>query len=43
MEPILRDTIIEIDLDRIAHNVTKIREMVGKNVAVAAVVKTNQV
>ncbi|WP_053956899.1 alanine racemase [Inediibacterium massiliense] len=41
MNPILRDTIVEINLDRIAHNVRKIKEMAGKNVAIAAVVKAN--
>lgn len=38
---ILRDTILEVNLDNIEYNVKKIRELVGKDVAIAAVVKAN--
>ena len=41
MEPLLRDTYVEINLDNIAYNVRKIKEVVGENVAIAAVVKAN--
>lgn len=41
MEPILRDTIVEIDLDNIAFNMKSIKKMVGEEVSVAAVVKAN--
>jgi len=41
MEQLLRDTILEVDLDSIAYNMRNIREMVGDKVAVAAVVKAN--
>ena len=41
MENILRDTIVEINLDNIAFNIKSIKEMVGENVAIAAVVKAN--
>lgn len=37
----LRDTYIEIDLDKMEANVKKIKEMVGPEVAVTAVVKAN--
>jgi alanine racemase len=37
----LRDTYVEINLDNMAHNLKKIREYVGKDVAIAAVVKAN--
>lgn len=41
MQPLLRDTYVEINLDNIAYNMKKIKEVVGKNVAIAAVVKAN--
>lgn len=37
----LRDTYIEVDLDRLAYNVKNIRKLVGDNVAIAAVVKAD--
>lgn len=37
----LRDTFVEIDLDKLAYNMRSIREYVGDNVAIAAVVKAN--
>lgn len=39
--PIYRETVIEVNLDRIAENVKQIRAMVGKDVKIAAVVKAN--
>lgn len=39
--PIYRETVIEVNLDRIAYNVEQIRAMVGKDVKIAAVVKAN--
>lgn len=41
MEQLIRDTFVEINLDNIAFNMKKIREVVGKEVAIAAVVKAN--
>ena len=41
MEPILRDTIVEVNLDNIIFNMKSIREMVGTDVSIAAVVKAN--
>lgn len=41
MGPILRDTIVEVNLDNIIFNMKSIREMVGTDVAIAAVVKAN--
>lgn len=41
MENILRDTIVEVNLDNIAFNIKSIKKMVGENVAIAAVVKAN--
>lgn len=41
MERILRDTIVEVDLDKIAFNMQSIKKMVGEKVAIAAVVKAN--
>lgn len=41
MESILRDTIVEVNLDNIIFNIRSIREMVGENVAIVAVVKSN--
>lgn len=41
MEPLLRDTYVEINLDNIAFNMRKIKETVGDEVAIAAVVKAN--
>lgn len=37
----LRDTYIEVDLDRLANNVKSIRERVGNNVSICAVVKAD--
>lgn len=37
----LRDTVIRIDLDAVSRNIRNIRALVGKDVAVAAVVKAN--
>jgi alanine racemase len=37
----LRDTVLEIDLDCIEYNMKNIKDMVGEDVAVAAVVKAN--
>ena len=36
-----RDTVIEIDLDKIAYNMHSIKQMVGDDIAIAAVVKAN--
>lgn len=41
MEQLIRDTYVEINLDNIAYNMKKIKEVVGKDVAIAAVVKAN--
>ncbi|MGB4438728.1 MAG: alanine racemase [Sedimentibacter sp.] len=41
MQPLLRDTYAEINLDNIAYNMKKIKEVVGNDVAIAAVVKAN--
>lgn len=41
MEAILRDTVLEINLDNIKYNMEKIKEMIGEDVAIAAVVKAN--
>lgn len=41
MKPLLRDTIIEVNLDNIAYNMRKIKELVGRDVAIAAVVKAD--
>lgn len=41
MESILRDTIVEVNLDNIIFNIRSIRDMVGEDVAIAAVVKAN--
>lgn len=41
MNSLLRDTYAEINLDNIAYNVRKIKELVGDGVAVAAVVKAD--
>lgn len=41
MEQLIRDTYVEINLDNIAYNVRKIKEIVGEGVAIAAVVKAN--
>ena len=38
---LLRDTYVEINLDNIAYNMRKIKETVGDDVAIAAVVKAN--
>lgn len=37
----IRDTYVEINLDNIAYNVRRIKEIVGEDVAIAAVVKAN--
>lgn len=37
----LRDTYIEVDLDRLAHNVKSIRERVGNDVCICAVIKAD--
>lgn len=41
MELLLRDTYVEINLDNIAFNMRKIKEVAGSSVAVAAVVKAD--
>ena len=41
MNQLLRDTYVEINLDNIAYNMRKIKEVVGEDVAIAAVVKAN--
>lgn len=41
MDSLLRDTYAEINLDNIAYNVRKIKEVAGERVAVAAVVKAD--
>lgn len=41
MEQLIRDTYVEINLDNIAYNMQKIKEIVGENVEIAAVVKAN--
>lgn len=41
METILRDTIVEVDLSKIAFNMQSIKKMIGPDVAIAAVVKAN--
>lgn len=41
MDTILRDTIVEVNLDNIAFNMRNIKKMVGEDVAIAAVVKAN--
>lgn len=41
MQSILRDTIVEVNLDNIIFNIRSIRDMVGEDVAIAAVVKAN--
>lgn len=41
MEAILRDTVLEINLDNMKYNMEKIKEMIGEEVAIAAVVKAN--
>ncbi len=40
-QALIRDTYLEINLDNIAYNVRKLKEIVGENVAIAAVVKAN--
>ena len=40
-QPLLRDTIVEVNLDNIAYNVKKIKEIIGDEVFIAAVVKAN--
>ena len=37
----MRDTLVEVNLDNIVLNIKNIKEMVGENVAIAAVVKAN--
>lgn len=41
MEHILRDTLVEVNLDNIIFNIRSIKKMVGEDVAIAAVVKSN--
>ncbi len=41
MEQLIRDTYVEINLDDIAFNMRKIKEIIGNDVAIAAVVKAN--
>ncbi len=41
MEQLIRDTYVEINLDNIAYNMRKIKEIIGNDVAIAAVVKAN--
>ncbi|NLJ57961.1 MAG: alanine racemase [Tissierellia bacterium] len=41
MDQLLRDTFVKINLDNIAYNMQKIREKVGDDLAIAAVVKAN--
>lgn len=41
MEPLLRDTYVEINLDNIAYNMRKIKEIVGSDVSIATVVKAD--
>lgn len=41
MEQLIRDTYVEINLDNIAYNVRKIKEVMGDDVAIAAVVKAD--
>lgn len=40
-QPLLRDTIVEVNLDNIAYNMKKIKEVIGDEVFIAAVVKAN--
>ena len=40
-EELLRDTYIEVDLDKLAANVVMIKDMVGPEVAITAVIKAN--
>jgi len=40
-QPLLRDTIVEVNLDSIAYNVKKIKENIGEEIFIAAVVKAN--
>ncbi|MBP1924462.1 alanine racemase [Sedimentibacter acidaminivorans] len=40
-QPLLRDTIIEVNLDNIAYNMKKIKEVIGEDIFIAAVVKAN--
>ena len=40
-QPMLRDTIVEVNLENIAYNVRKIKEIIGDEVFIAAVVKAN--
>lgn len=41
MEPLLSDTILEVNIDNLAFNLRNIRNMFGEKVAIAAVVKAN--
>lgn len=40
-QPLLRDTMVEVNLDNIAYNTKKIKEIIGDEVFIAAVVKAN--
>lgn len=41
IQPLLRDTYVEVNLDNIAYNMKKIKEVVGDDVAITAVVKAD--
>ena len=41
LNEIMRDTVVEVDLDRIAFNVRQIKAMAGPGTQVAAVVKAD--
>ena len=41
LNEIMRDTVVEVDLDRIAFNVRQIKAMAGPGIQVAAVVKAD--
>ena len=43
LNEIMRDTVVEVDLDRIAFNVRQIKAMAGPGIQVAAVVKAEDV
>jgi len=40
-QPLLRDTFVEVNLDNIAYNMRKIKEVLGDDIFIAAVVKAN--
>ena len=41
MQEVLRDTLVEIDLKKLANNMRLIRQLVGPDTAITAVVKAN--